>query len=238
MSWARFGGTVPSDLASWAITGRVAERRDDLLAGPRSRRRAPRCRRRVDAEAPLRIVAEQRALRRVRRADGERDLDVGRQLARGRRPVTAALWHVRAAPQLAAAAVAAGARRGGVGRAERLLEPAQRVAQLEQPEGVAQLRAVGLLARRARRGRGRAGCRAWRSPAAWRGARRRRARSGSACAWRRRSRRRWSSTVSSEPKRCSSSAAVLSPIPGTPGMLSLVSPLRPMKSGTSSGGIP
>ena len=46
------------------------------------------------------------------------------------------------------------------------------------------------------------------------------------------------STPSSEPKRCSSSAAVLSPIPGTPGMLSDVSPLSPMKSGTSSGGIP
>ena len=28
------------------------------------------------------------------------------------------------------------------------------------------------------------------------------------------------------------------PIPGTPGMLSLVSPLSPMKSGTSSGGMP
>ena len=47
-----------------------------------------------------------------------------------------------------------------------------------------------------------------------------------------------SSTFSSEPKRWSRSAAVLSPIPGTPGMLSDVSPLRPMKSGTSSGGIP
>jgi hypothetical protein len=46
------------------------------------------------------------------------------------------------------------------------------------------------------------------------------------------------STSSSVPKRCSSSAAVLSPIPGTPGMLSDVSPLSPMKSGTSSGGIP
>ena len=87
-------------------------------------------------------------------------------------------------------------------------------------------------------GRARPGCRAWRWRAAWRGARRRRTRSGSACAWRRRSRRRSPSTVSSEPKRWSSSAAVLSPIPGTPGMLSLVSPLRPMKSGTSSGGIP
>ena len=48
----------------------------------------------------------------------------------------------------------------------------------------------------------------------------------------------WASTSSSDPNRCSRSAAVLSPIPGTPGMLSLVSPFRPMKSGTSSGGIP
>ena len=47
-----------------------------------------------------------------------------------------------------------------------------------------------------------------------------------------------SSTPSSEPNRWSSSAAVLSPIPGTPGMLSLVSPLSPMKSGISSGGMP
>ena len=45
-------------------------------------------------------------------------------------------------------------------------------------------------------------------------------------------------TSSSEPYCATSCAAVLSPIPGTPGMLSDVSPLRPMKSGTSSGGMP
>ena len=45
-------------------------------------------------------------------------------------------------------------------------------------------------------------------------------------------------TPSRSPNFCSRSAAVLSPIPGTPGMLSDVSPLRPMKSGTSSGGMP
>ena len=44
------------------------------------------------------------------------------------------------------------------------------------------------------------------------------------------------STASSEPNSCRSWAAVLSPIPGTPGMLSEVSPLRPIRSGTSSGG--
>jgi hypothetical protein len=47
-----------------------------------------------------------------------------------------------------------------------------------------------------------------------------------------------SSTPSSVPYSCRSWAAVLSPIPGTPGMLSDVSPFSPMKSGTSSGGIP
>ena len=44
------------------------------------------------------------------------------------------------------------------------------------------------------------------------------------------------STPSRSPNFCSRSAAVLSPMPGTPGMLSLVSPLRPMKSGTSRAG--
>ena len=47
-----------------------------------------------------------------------------------------------------------------------------------------------------------------------------------------------SSTPSSEPNCCRSWAAVLSPIPGTPGMLSEVSPLSPMKSVTSSGDTP
>ena len=37
----------------------------------------------------------------------------------------------------------------------------------------------------------------------------------------------WSSTLSSDPNCCSSCDAVLSPMPGTPGMLSDVSPLRP-----------
>ena len=46
------------------------------------------------------------------------------------------------------------------------------------------------------------------------------------------------STPSRSPNCCSSWAAVLSPIPGTPGMLSEVSPLSPMKSVTSSGGTP
>ena len=107
--------------------------------------------------------------------------------------------------------------RGRLGRVERLLEPAQRVAQLELAEDRAQLRAVGL-ARRARpRGRGRPGRRAPSSRAAWRCARPRRARSGSACAWRRRSGRRWPA-----PPRASRSAAAARPrscrrCPGRPG---------------------
>ena len=46
------------------------------------------------------------------------------------------------------------------------------------------------------------------------------------------------STSSSDPYSWSSCAAVLSPIPGTPGMLSEVSPLSPIRSVTSSGGTP
>ena len=46
------------------------------------------------------------------------------------------------------------------------------------------------------------------------------------------------STSSSEPNCCSSWVAVFSPIPGTPGMLSEVSPRSPIRSVTSSGGTP
>ena len=49
-----------------------------------------------------------------------------------------------------------------------------------------------------------------------------------------RARRRARSTPSSEPYCAISCPAVLSPMPGTPGMLSDVSPLRPMKSGICS----
>ncbi len=47
-----------------------------------------------------------------------------------------------------------------------------------------------------------------------------------------------SSTPSTEPYCAMSCPAVLSPMPGTPGMLSLVSPFSPMKSGIWSGRIP
>ena len=45
-------------------------------------------------------------------------------------------------------------------------------------------------------------------------------------------------TASTEPYCAISWPAVLSPIPGTPGMLSDVSPFRPMKSGICSGVMP
>ncbi len=64
------------------------------------------------------------------------------------------------------------------------------------------------------------------SPAAWRCGRRRRARPGSACVSRRRSRRRWPAPPPASRTRCSSWVAVFSPIPGTPGMLSEVSPAQ------------
>ena len=46
------------------------------------------------------------------------------------------------------------------------------------------------------------------------------------------------STPSRSPCSWSSCVAVFSPIPGTPGMLSEVSPFRPTKSGISSGSMP
>ena len=46
------------------------------------------------------------------------------------------------------------------------------------------------------------------------------------------------STRSSVPNRCSSWVAVFSPIPGTPGMLSEVSPRSPIRSVISAGGTP
>ena len=58
--------------------------------------------------------------------------------------------------------------------------------------------------------------------------------------------RRFSDLISSrrsyiasiDPNCWSSCAAVFSPMPGTPGMLSEVSPLRPMKSGMDAGVMP
>ena len=69
--------------------------------------------------------------------------------------------------------------------------------------------------------------RAGRWPGAWRRGRRRRAGRGSPCAWRPEIWSTLASTSSSEPNCCRSWDAVLSPMPGTPGMLSDVSPLSP-----------
>ena len=119
--------------------------------------------------------------------------------------------------------------------AERLLEPAQRLAQLEVAEHLAQpasgrARGPSSAARSSSTGTSRtivASCLE--------------SRASSACSVRFCLRlapemsSTWASTPSRSPKRCSSSAAVLSPMPGTPGMLSEVSPLRPMKSGIELG---
>jgi hypothetical protein len=48
----------------------------------------------------------------------------------------------------------------------------------------------------------------------------------------------WASTFSSDPNRLTSSAAPLGPMPGTPGMLSMLSPCRASTSATFSGGTP
>jgi hypothetical protein len=48
----------------------------------------------------------------------------------------------------------------------------------------------------------------------------------------------WASTLSSEPYCFSKPAAVFSPTPGTPGMLSILSPVRASRSGSDDGGTP
>ena len=129
--------------------------------------------------------------------------------------------------------------RGRLALAERLLEPLERRAQLELAERLAQPRAVGLargdvvevdLAELdVADGRWRASSRCARPRRGW---------SGSPCAWRRRSCRCSPSTPSRSPCSWSSCEAVFSPMPGTPGMLSEVSPFSPTKSGISSGAMP
>ena len=193
-------GTSPSALASCAIDRPVAGGGDELgrvgdLAGERvvaaARRRRSASRLRAGAARP-------RAISGAR--GGEREL-VARQLSRAS-PGAALAHRDRAARSAASGRGIASAS----ARAERLLEPAQRVAQLELAEHLAQLRAVGLARRTRPRGRCRPGRRAPSSRAAWRCARRRRARSGS--------RLRLAPEISStlrehrpraSPKRCSSS---------------------------------
>ena len=229
VSKTRFGGTSPSALASWAMTGRSPARRRRSAGRPRSpaspRRRRPR---RRSASAARAGSARPRAARaRCRRARAPRPSS---RRCRPGVPSRTRRRRARRRPR------GAGSPRRRA--RERLLEAAQRVAQLPVAEDLAQVGAVGLARDSASR-----------SMSIGHVARHRREllgeprgvgvlASGSACAWRRRSRRRGRARSSRSPKRCSSSAAVLSPMPGTPGMLSQVSPLRPMKSGISSGGMP
>ena len=175
--------------------------------------------------------AEAPALRRARTArpraisgarDGEREL--ARRGERARRRASAPLAHARARSP----SRASGARRGLLGVAERLLEAAQRVAQLELAEDLAQPRAVGR-ARQPRRARSMSTGRSRWIVASTLGDARvlgvvdqvLLALGAGDLVDRARARPRGRRTAAA------AATAVLSPMPGTPGMLSDVSPLRP-----------
>ena len=64
------------------------------------------------------------------------------------------------------------------------------------------------------------------------------ARSAALCAWRHSPRRRWPAPLRGRRTAAAAKAAVFSPMPGTPGMLSEVSPFSPMRSGIRRGGTP
>ena len=127
-----------------------------------------------------------------------------------------------------------------LGRRQRLVQrvdTAEQAAELEAPEDLLERRTVGRRGRRASvgstsSGRSRRIVASTFDARAWSACSRidlpRAGESSSACAM----------TSSSEPYWATSWPAVLSPIPGIPGMLSEVSPLRPMKSGTWSGRTP
>ena len=72
MSWARPGGTTPSSLASWATTGPIAERRDELLGA------VARADEHVlaggHAEAPVGVGRDELALGGLGRDDRDGDL--------------------------------------------------------------------------------------------------------------------------------------------------------------------
>ncbi len=91
----------------------------------------------VDTEAPLRVGGEERVVGLVGRPDRERHLGDGQRLDLRQ----AGLLQTRAERLLGHR----GGRRG-VGRTERLLEPAQRLAQLELSKDLSESRAVGGLA--------------------------------------------------------------------------------------------
>ena len=208
-------GTSPSALASWAIDRAVAGGARPARPGrrprPRARRRRPRRRRSASSV----VAREQLALggpRAPRRpATSSSPVSVGD--VRRRRPSATGIVRASAASgrgiaSASAASSASSSRRSGSRSSHSRNTVAQAASgRARASSSASRSRSIGHVARPSSR-------------AAWRAARRRRARSGSACAWRRRSRRRWPSTSSRSPKRCSSSAAVLSPMPGTPGMLS------------------
>ncbi len=230
MSQVRLRGTSPSALASWAITGRSPAAATSSAGSSHLARERVRPAR-VGAEAPAALAREQLALG---------DLRARRRRARAARRRG---WPTSAAVPLRVAttrAVAASGRGIAADSAASSASSSRRSgSRSSYSRKISRSRERSRLAVELRlRGRSRPGRRGPSSPAAWR------SRASSACSVRFCLRlapeisSTLSSTFSSEPKRWSSSDAVLSPMPGTPGMLSDVSPLRPMKSGTSSGGMP
>ena len=205
------------------MTGPVAERGDELRRrGGADEHLLP------PATAPKRqggTLREQLALGR-RGGSGRRELRRRpAQRADRRRALT------RAAREVAARRLGAGA---AGPRGQRLLQPPQRVAQLELAEDVPQARAIGLAraspARRRRPAR-RADRRQLLGDArvvgvVGRFSLRLAPEISSTCA----------STASREPNCCRSWAAVLSPMPGTPGMLSECRPSGRRSRGSARAG--
>ena len=204
----------------------------DRPGARRARRPAPPGRRR----SPATTSRAARRRRSARRSLASEQLALGRPrapwttIASGDSPSPSRAASLRARPRgrgpsmRVAPSAAAGAAAVG---AERLLEAPQRIAQLELAEDLAQPRAVGLPRGLRRRvevdGDVALDRREPLADARVVGV----VRPGSPCAWRPRCRRRARGPPRASPNCCSSCAAVLSPIPGTPGMLSDVSPLSP-----------
>ena len=207
----------PSDLASWATTGRSPSARDErppgrsAVAGDARRRRS----RRRSARGRRRRTARPRASRAPTTAS--------ETSASGQRAARSMSVPARTARRASSSATGAGA---ASSLAEDLLQPAQRVAQLELAEDLAQPGAVGRARRPRPPRRARPGCRAGSSRAAWTRARRRRGRAGSPCAWRRRCRRCGRARPRGR-RLLQQLGRGLVADPGTPGMLSVVSPFSP-----------
>ena len=227
-------GTRPSALASWATTARAPAAATSSAGSAHVARPAPRRRRRRRRSASARRRGEQLALG---------DLGRARRRARARSPASAATSRT-VAPRGPAGA----ARPAASGPRDRLLA--------RRPRAPPRAAAAGRAARSSRntsRRRERSGSRVGllrevevdrdvadrSSPAAWRCARPRRGRSRFSL---RLAPEIWSTLRQHRPRgrrtAAAAATAVLSPMPGTPGMLSDVSPLSPKKSGTSSGAMP